>query len=936
MLRAELIELVNRGGVWAFVGSGTSIGSGAPSWLRLTQLCAERLFRDQGVDASRDRLYAEALEKEDFPESFSRLEAMTTRQALESAVRSIMQGARDPTRALRTLVTMPFAGFVTTNYDLLLERALMLEGLGGWATVGNSSTEIPKLSRDPENVVWHIHGALDAASERSRLVLTSEDYDDVYQDSSEVVFQLKALLTQRRVVFVGFGLRDVEFLRLLRQVKRFSNPARPILAFLSGVYGGDKEPDRVRLLERYNVDAIPYPTTGESHKALDDLIEVYGSLVLRRNLRFGRESIDVPSFHPETTGLLVYNELCLRVGAPRPDTVLGMLIRARILSLLAQGYATTDSMKADLLERAKLIGRSHTEEEAARLIENVIGLLQREGLVEAPHDGAWKLTETAAALVRDQAATSERMADQFADSLRIRAKQAIEEEGASGNVAAAAEAFFRDCVERRALGVALAMESLRQDFQQYHMVALLQHAKDFMPQLTKPAEAVALTRVILAVLAKPTEIEHRYLALSLQARFGIHLLGFDPDTLRVRAEDFANTTFLLDSSSLIPLTARSSSGHPAAALLLTKLKALGSRLATSFLLADEGAEHARWAISKVASGIPDLRTLAAATGRAGERSNAFLEGFLNELGRATVRNMDEYLAACGLARGVRTDEYISALERLGVTTRKFEEWPGFEESFFHERDELAERIKTRREQRQTFRRFRQVTAEAEALLIIRTLRAGAMGRKDAPSTGAFFVSHTRVIDEIANVGLPITMLPQAVLQLCATLTACSVDELASLTNGLFWEMSERDLNVVDRSSLQTTFAGLISPSQDRLEDELARHRALVAAQYGEEGVKAFEEVDQLDIPMVVESYFAQKSEVLEEELTQARRASELVAQKVQKLESEKAALGRDKQAERERREKKHRIRQALERKRAKEATQSNAPAKRRRKKKKKK
>ena len=33
MLRTDLIDLVNRGDVWAFVGAGTSVDAGGPTWV---------------------------------------------------------------------------------------------------------------------------------------------------------------------------------------------------------------------------------------------------------------------------------------------------------------------------------------------------------------------------------------------------------------------------------------------------------------------------------------------------------------------------------------------------------------------------------------------------------------------------------------------------------------------------------------------------------------------------------------------------------------------------------------------------------------------------------------------------------------------------------------------------------------------------------------
>jgi hypothetical protein len=43
MLRTDLIDLINCGGVWAFVGSGLSSRAGLPSWPTLTETAADRL-----------------------------------------------------------------------------------------------------------------------------------------------------------------------------------------------------------------------------------------------------------------------------------------------------------------------------------------------------------------------------------------------------------------------------------------------------------------------------------------------------------------------------------------------------------------------------------------------------------------------------------------------------------------------------------------------------------------------------------------------------------------------------------------------------------------------------------------------------------------------------------------------------------------------------
>src|SRR5205085_867774 len=139
---------------------------------------------------------------------------------------------------------------------------------------------------------------------------------------------------------------------LLRRVGRFANHARPIFAF-SAI---EDESLRRELLEKHNVDVIPYRVSGASHRQLRDLLKTYGGMVLRRSLRFGQAPVAVPSHDPETTGLLLYNELLLsHHPEPRQDIV-ETLLRARILSLLRDGAASLDQLTQDLVARRQLIG----------------------------------------------------------------------------------------------------------------------------------------------------------------------------------------------------------------------------------------------------------------------------------------------------------------------------------------------------------------------------------------------------------------------------------------------------------------------------------------------------------------------------------------------------------------------------------------------------
>jgi hypothetical protein len=885
MLRTDLIDVINSGDAWAFVGSGPSVAAGCPNWSRLVTDGVAALDDGTRSQMLQDKRYQRAHSKGEFATCFSRIEQVAGRGALEGVVGRQLVGMASGSM-VRQLADWPFAGYVTTNYDNLLEAALAEAGQLGWLPVGNSQEEVRKVSGDATHVVWHVHGGLTLPTDRSRLVLTDADYDAIYLDGSPLLTQLRALLVHRRLVFIGFGFQDPEVVRMLKIVGRFCSPARPAFAFLSGFDGSENQESRLDFLEKYNVDIIPYRVVDGSHEQLAGLLDVYSAFVLRRSLRFGQRTITCPSYDPETTGLLVYNQLVLRKQNVVADDVLSSLLKSRVLSLLKyRGPLKSAALADDLAERARLAGGEAAGASVTRAkvdaVTGCINDLSAAGLVTVLAESTILLSPSGESLLSDHAALAKRMGEQFSVCLRDRARQAIpDDQPASDRVADAAESFLKDCIQRRALGVAMSWLSSGTNFKDYHIVALLQALPLFMSQLTSPAEALALTRLVRNLLARPDELELKYLGTALQAQFGVNVLGYSPETVRARASEFARTLFLIDASMLIPLLGRSSVGYPQAQLLLSRLNAVVSPVGTTDLLVEEVAEHARWAIKRVGTGDSALtaETFAAATGKAGSRSNVFLEGFLRELevGAASL-DFGTYLdAICGdmrAHRGVHA-AFVRPLELMGIPCRALNDWEGFTDELWAERDEWEARIAGWRKEKKTFTHPRQVKAEAEALIIVERLRDRAFRWNGAVLEDAYFVSNTRAIDRVANATRPITMRPELVLQWLSTVTACGVDELGALVDGLLWELTERGLSVVDPRRIATVFSPLISASREKLQEELAGHRELVASRYGEPSAKAFSDVSDLDVPLVVESYHIQKSIELEQQLQKERKAKE--------------------------------------------------------------
>jgi hypothetical protein len=444
VLNTDLIDVVNGGEAWALVGSGASTDAGAPGWRRLVESCVDSLDPVPRSEVIADARLADSLSKADFPRAFSRIEAIAGREALEHGVGSALGiPGLSPGPLLRHTAAWPFRGYLTSNYDTLLEHALSTVDRG-WIPIGNLGDEIRKLGGGARRLVWHFHGAQGMDPKRSRLILTEADYDNVYLEDSPLLGQLRAFFQMHRLVIFGFGFRDAELLRLLRITARYCTPARPAFAFLAGV----DESRRADLRERYNVEAIPYTSVGGSHAALGPLLETYGAFTLKRTLRFGRPSRPVPSYDPETAGLMVYNELVLKGGARAGRQSVDALLRARTLAMLKfQGPLPARSLVEDLSTKAALItDRSMAATDQEDRVMFVLDALTADGFVSSQEHGddrLFGLTDSGRALIDQQAAQANVLSEQFSMSLLDRARRLTTEEEAAKRIATAAEAFIK-------------------------------------------------------------------------------------------------------------------------------------------------------------------------------------------------------------------------------------------------------------------------------------------------------------------------------------------------------------------------------------------------------------------------------------------------------------------------------------------------------------
>lgn len=224
----ELVQLVGSGEAVALIGAGSSMSAGFPSWDGLLRHLAsvarsyEPTFPALGGESR--LIYADQLRQ-----------CLDEHEGPEFIENQLAQLFRVPARLVGfhdTLVRLPFRGFLTTNFDSVIEEAFQLVfgrrpnalpvSGGDGSRVGSTLRSL--TTRAAVSDIFHLHGHV---NQPQTIVLSSQDYIRAYGFDCEVLGQppanrrhtrlwtlMTALLTTRRLVFLGFSLED-HYLRLL-------------------------------------------------------------------------------------------------------------------------------------------------------------------------------------------------------------------------------------------------------------------------------------------------------------------------------------------------------------------------------------------------------------------------------------------------------------------------------------------------------------------------------------------------------------------------------------------------------------------------------------------------------------------------------------------------------------------------------------------------
>jgi hypothetical protein len=195
-----------------FVGSGISQWSGLPSWWGVISQLADNLDY-AGIDSMLVRTEArdgDLLQAASY--GFSKL---TSAQIGDFIRRVVQLGNARPVDIHQRIVTLGPTCFITTNYDDLLEQAIAkwVQGQSFRGPITNRQiVEQANIQHaQARRFIFKPHGD---ANDSESIVLSREQYRMLLPegDYSATLSTLKTLLATRPVLFLGFGLRDPDFL----------------------------------------------------------------------------------------------------------------------------------------------------------------------------------------------------------------------------------------------------------------------------------------------------------------------------------------------------------------------------------------------------------------------------------------------------------------------------------------------------------------------------------------------------------------------------------------------------------------------------------------------------------------------------------------------------------------------------------------------------
>jgi len=240
-----------------FIGSGISLWSGLPTWSGLIEELANYL-EFNGLDNS---LVKKELKRGELLQAASYgFDKLTKQQIAEFIRNSCKLGVAKPHEIHRKIVSLGPKCFITTNYDKLIELSFQkwLPDTHFRTVINRQLTETAGIvAARASNFLFKLHGD---AEDSESIILTREQYRtlNIGGELHHALETVKTLMVSRPIVYLGFGLRDPDFLYVKDLLENiYKGGTRDHYAILADVDQQEKDYWR----RNYGIHLINYDTS---------------------------------------------------------------------------------------------------------------------------------------------------------------------------------------------------------------------------------------------------------------------------------------------------------------------------------------------------------------------------------------------------------------------------------------------------------------------------------------------------------------------------------------------------------------------------------------------------------------------------------------------------------------------------------------------------
>lgn len=204
-------------GAGATIGAKNKIGSEPPNGQQLAKLLSEKFLNDKTYNSSLQAVGGLAINNTD----------LTT---VQEFIRTVFEDF-EPADFHLLIPTFRWHGIVTTNYDLIIEKAYqeVKERLQSVVPIISDLDRVDdKLRKENTIRLLKVHGCITRTADASvPLILTTDQYVSFRDGRSRLFITLEEWGFEHPIVFIGHGLQDPDLRQILFELDSRLGPSRP-------------------------------------------------------------------------------------------------------------------------------------------------------------------------------------------------------------------------------------------------------------------------------------------------------------------------------------------------------------------------------------------------------------------------------------------------------------------------------------------------------------------------------------------------------------------------------------------------------------------------------------------------------------------------------------------------------------------------------------